>query len=107
MRHYDGVSNVEELEETLEPDRLPEPSALALRQGSAMAITRAVDRNQPICAVLKGKKNFLGETAASVQNDDGTPRDIATFQDVDLSGVELKNFTSTNNGVLRFHLPQT
>ncbi|MBB3285061.1 hypothetical protein FHT91_000018 [Rhizobium sp. BK347] len=26
---------------------------------------------------------------------------------MDLSGVELKNFTSTNNGVLRFHLPQT
>lgn len=72
-----------------------------------MAITRAVDRNQPVRTVLEREKNFLGETATSMQNDDGTPRDIATFQDVDLSGVELKNFTGAGDDVLRFHLPQT
>jgi hypothetical protein len=58
-------------------------------------------------AVLKGKQNLLRETAAPVQNHHGASHGIATFQEVDLIAVELKNFTETDRAVLRFHLPET
>lgn len=107
MCDYDNVSKIEEPEKAFKPDRLPDTSALPRGQRGAVTVTRAIDSNQPVRAVLKRKQDLLGETAATVQDNHGAPHSIATFQEVDLIGVELKDFTDTGTILLRFHSPET